>query len=201
MVKLELPFWMKKGELAKLKNASQEFWQLVEKWFSISLSQFDLLTCDLTIVDYVAWQRKIQRLDGEIESVYRKRVNYAFINAQDAGMTRGIYNIFKRLGINVIDIREREPGRDWDIIILELDDYILSDYKELVTLLIDTYGATCRRYDFSVTKRVTQYQHVGSMAWKHQTNVAIPSFIAYGNAYSTPYIISNETAEVIVHGS
>ena len=136
MLKIELPFWMQKGELKKLNNATQSFWDRVEKWLQISLSRFDLMTCDLIFVDHIAWERKISRLDGEIESIYRKRVNYAFINAQDAGMSRGMYNIFERLGIAIFDIKERQPDKDWDIVTIEMSDDILSNHKTLVNLLI-----------------------------------------------------------------
>ena len=94
MIKLTLPFWMNKGELNKLKNASQEFWEKVEIWLKISLTKFDVLTCDLIFVDYIAWERKVTRLEGEDETIYRKRVDFAFVNSQDAGMTKGMFNIF-----------------------------------------------------------------------------------------------------------
>ncbi|MEF1204319.1 phage tail protein [Photobacterium damselae] len=199
MLKLELPFWMNKGELNKLKKASQSFWEQVQSWVSISLTKFDLMTCDLVFVDLIAWERKITRLDGEIESVYRKRVLYAFINAQDAGMTKGMFNIFERLGIPVFDIRERQPGKDWDIVTIELSDDILSDHKPLVNLLIKTYGATCRRYEYSASQIVKQYTHVGTMSCRHNVNIAVPSFIAYGYNHAVPYIVVTETPEIIVH--
>ncbi|GEK13213.1 phage tail protein [Aliivibrio fischeri] len=172
MLKITLPFWMNKRELKKLNLAAQSFWEKVELWFRLPLSKFNLMTCDLIIVDYVAWERKISRLNNEDELIYRKRVQFAFINAQDAGMTRGIYNIFDRLGIPVFDIRERQPGKDWDIVTIEMSDNILSNNKDLINLLVGTYGATCRRYEYSTTNEVKQYVHVGDMSWSHQTFVA-----------------------------
>lgn len=175
MLKIELPFWMNKGELKKLNLAAQGFWETVELWMRISLSKFDLMTCDLIIVDHIAWERKISQLDGEIESIYRKRVQFAFVNAQDAGMNRGIYNIFERLGIPVYDVKERQPGRDWDVVTIEMNDELLSGNKELINLLIQTYGATCRRYEYSVTIETNQYLSVGEMSWTHQTYIALTS--------------------------
>ena len=172
MLKIELPFWMNKGELKKLNSAAQGFWDKVERWMRISLSKFDLMTCDLIIVDHVAWERKISRLDGEIESIYRKRVQFAFINAKDAGMNRGIYNIFERLGIPVYDVKERQPNKDWDIVTIEMNDDILSGNKNLVNLLIQTYGATCRRYEYSVTATTNQYVSVGEMTCSYKTYIA-----------------------------
>ncbi|MDD9174505.1 phage tail protein [Aliivibrio sp. S2TY2] len=175
MLKIELPFWMNKGELKKLNLAAQGFWETVERWMCISLSKFDLMTCDLIIVDHIAWERKISRLDGEIESIYRKRVQFAFVNAQDAGMNRGIYNIFERLGIPVYDVKERQPGKDWDVVTIEMNDELLSGNKELLNLLIQTYGATCRRYEYSITIETNQYLSVGEMSWTHQTYIALTS--------------------------
>ncbi|MEC4728854.1 hypothetical protein HWQ46_25395 [Shewanella sp. D64] len=173
-MKVTLPFWMQKGELDKLRAASQSFWERVHQWMLISLTKFDLLTCDLVFVDCVAWERKITRLDGEGELIYRKRVHYAFENAQDAGMNRGIFNIFERLGIPILGIDERQPGRDWDIVTIEMTDDMLSNQKALINLLIDTYGATCRRYEYGVRTTINQYVHIGEMRWNQSTLVSAP---------------------------
>lgn len=170
---ITLPFWMNKGELKKFIDAAQKFWDKVESWLHIPLTQFDLMTCDLIIVDYVAWQRKIKRLEGEDETIYRKRVDFAYINAQDAGMTKGISNIFKRLDIEILTIKERQPDRDWDIVTIELYDATLSTNKELLNLLLTTYGATCRRYEYNVSNYLDQKTFHGEMIWTHQTHVAV----------------------------
>lgn len=171
MMQITLPFWMSKRELKKLKDASQSFWEKVEMWFRISLTKFDLMTCDLIIVDYVAWERKIERLENEDELIYRKRVDYAFVNAEDAGMTAGIYRIFDRLGVPIYDIKERQPDRDWDIVTLELDSGTLAGQKELINLLIQTYGATCRRYEYNVTNKLPHYTHYGQMTCSYKSNI------------------------------
>lgn len=174
MITLTLPFWMQKGELAKLRRASQSFWEKVDLWLKISLTKFDLLTCDLVFVDCVAWERKITRLEGEDEMIYRRRVHYAFLNAQDAGMNRGMFNIFERLGVPLKDILERQPGKDWDVVTFEFSDDALSTHKNLINLLASTYGATCRRYEYQVTINVAQHVHIGQMAWSHQVHVSTP---------------------------
>lgn len=189
MVRLELPFWMNKGELSKLKNASQLFWENVQKWISISLTKFDIMTCDLIIVDLIAWERNIIRLDGELESVYRKRVLYAFINAQESGMTIGLFNIFERLGIPIYDIRERQPTEDWDIVTIEISDDILSEHRPLINFLVKTYGATCRRYQYSTSQKITQYINFGEMSWIHSINVAeSPQYECNTSQYISQYV-------------
>ncbi|AVI66951.1 phage tail protein [Shewanella sp. WE21] len=174
MITLTLPFWMQKGELAKLRCASQSFWEKVDLWLQLSLTKFDLLTCDLVFVDCVAWERKITRLDGEDEMIYRRRVHYAFLNAQDAGMNRGMFNIFERLGVPLQGILERQPNKDWDVVTIELSDDALSTHKNLINLLVNTYGATCRRYEYQVSTKVVQFVHVGLMQWSHQVYVSTP---------------------------
>lgn len=172
MLQVTLPFWMNKGELKKLAGAAQEFWETVETWMRISLTKHDVMTCDLKIVDYLAWERKVERLKDEPELIYRKRVEYAFVNAQDAGMTAGIYRIFDRLGVTLYSIEERQAGKDWDIVTLEFDDDILSTQKELINLLVSTYGATCRRYEYRSSSKAALTIRYGSTTTHYDYCVA-----------------------------
>ncbi|PWB34671.1 phage tail protein [Pseudomonas sp. SDI] len=148
MIKLKLPFWLEGVELAKLRDAAQSWWERVEEWLRWPLLQLDAETCHLTILDLLAWQRDITRFKGEPESLYRLRVKYAYINAVDAGSVAGMKRILVRLGVGYAEIDERDPDRDWDVIMLRLSDSQLSQNPELLRVLIQQYGRTCRRYDF-----------------------------------------------------
>jgi hypothetical protein len=75
-------------------------------------------------------------------------VKFAFINSVDAGSTAGLMRILRRLGIGYVEIEERLPDRDWDIIQLNLSDSQLSDNPDLLRVIVQQYGRTCRRYDF-----------------------------------------------------
>jgi len=108
----------------------------------------DADTCHLTVLDLLAWQRDISRFKDETESLYRLRVKFAFINAVDAGSTAGLKRILQRLGVGYVEIDERMPERDWDVVLLRLSDSQLSQNPELLRVLIQQYGRTCRRYDF-----------------------------------------------------
>jgi len=112
------------------------------------LLQMDADTCHLTVLDLLAWQRDISRFKDEPESLYRLRVKFAFINAVDAGSTAGLKRILQRLGVGYVEIDERMPDRDWDVVLLRLSDSQLSQNPELMRVLIQQYGRTCRRYDF-----------------------------------------------------
>ena len=148
MIKLKLPFWLDGKELNRLKTASQSWWNKVEGWLQWPLLQMDAETCHLTVLDLLAWQRDISRFKDEPESLYRLRVKFAFINAVDAGSTAGLKRILQRLGVGYVEIDERLPERDWDVVLLRLSDSQLSQNPELMRVLIQQYGRTCRRYDF-----------------------------------------------------
>jgi len=155
VIKLKLPFWLEGVELTKLKNAAQSWWEKVEQWLSWPLLQIDAETCHMTVLDLLAWQRDIQRFQGEPETLYRLRVKYAFINAVEAGSTAGMIRIFQRLGIGYVEIQERLPDQDWDIVSLLLSDSQLSENPVLLRVLIQQYGRTCRRYEFSTITPVS----------------------------------------------
>lgn len=155
MIKLGLPFWLDGPELAKLKAAAQTWWAKVEGWLRWPLLQMDADTCHLTILDLMAWQRDITRFKGEPEALYRLRVKYAFINAVDAGSTAGMKRILQRLGVGYVEIEERHPDRDWDVVLLQLSNTQLAENPELLRVLIQQYGRTCRRYDFVTITPVT----------------------------------------------
>jgi len=148
MIKLDLKFWLAGTELTKLKNAAQGWWEKVEGWLHWPLLQMDADTCHLTMLDLLAWQRDITRFKGEPEALYRLRVKHAFINAVDAGSTAGMKRILVRLGVGYVEIEERMPDRDWDVVLLRFSDTQLSQNPELLRVLIQQYGRTCRRYDF-----------------------------------------------------
>lgn len=155
MIKLKLPFWLEGVELAKFRDAAQSWWERVEDWLRWPLLQLDAEACHLVILDLLAWQRDITRFKGEPESLYRLRVKYAYINAVDAGSVAGMKRILVRLGVGYAEIEERDPDRDWDVIMLRLSDSQLSQNPELLRVLIQQYGRTCRRYDFITITPVT----------------------------------------------
>ncbi|MNJ80770.1 hypothetical protein D3C77_792720 [compost metagenome] len=47
------------------------------------------------------------------------------------------------------------PDRDWDVVLLRLSDSQLSENPELMRVLIQQYGRTCRRYDFVTFTPIT----------------------------------------------
>ncbi|MCE1054117.1 phage tail protein [Pseudomonas alloputida] len=155
MIKLKLPFWLEGKELSKLRDAAQAWWNQVETWMNWPLLQLDAETCHLTVLDLLAWQRDIQRFQGEPENLYRLRVKYAFINAVDAGSVAGTVRIFQRLGVGYVEIEERIDGVDWDVVRLHLSDGQLSANPVLLRVLIQQYGRTCRRYEFATITPVS----------------------------------------------
>lgn len=150
MINLKLPFWNSQGSTELLRKTAQGFWEKIEAGLRWSLTQTNPETCTLAVLNLMAWQRGIDRFKGEPLNLYRKRVRWAYANAADAGSTAGIKRIFIRLGVGYIEVDERTPARDWDIITLRMSDGQLAGNTELLKFIIETYGRTCRRYEFEV---------------------------------------------------
>jgi len=137
MIDIKLPFWLDGAELTKLKQAAKTYWDKVETWLSWPLTQLDAETCTLGMLDLLAWQRDIERMKEEPESLYRLRVKYALVNAQDAGSVAGIKRIFSRLGVGTVEVEERDPLKDWDVITLHLSDDQLAQNPDLLDRILD----------------------------------------------------------------
>lgn len=172
MIKLSLRFWLGGVELEKLTAAAQSWWEKVEGWLRWPLLQLDADNCHLVVLDLLAWQRDITRFKDEPEALYRLRVKYAFINAVDAGSTAGMKRILQRLGVGYVEIEERMPDRDWDVVLLRFSDSQLSQNPELLRVLIQQYGRTCRRYDFVTLTPVKLWVAVVDFNDDQQTLVA-----------------------------
>lgn len=176
-----LPVWMNRGDAVRLKNALFAFWQRVHGWISWPLTQTDPLTCSEPILNLRAWQYDIRRFNGEPLSLFRLRVKFAFINAQDSGSTVGFVRIFERLKIGRVVLHERNPGIDWDVILLTLTAQQVSEHIELLGIIIRQYGRTCRRYRYQVRLLIHVYMysgfiHGGYMAFTASTYTKNTSF-------------------------
>lgn len=150
MITLKLPPWLNGQTITTLKESLTRWWDKVERWINWPLTQMDTETCAMGILDLLAWQRDITRFHAEPEWLYRKRIKFAVANAKDAGSTAGIKRIFIRLGVGYVEVEERVPGRDWDVIQIKLTDSQLSENPELLRILLEMYGRTCRRYEFTL---------------------------------------------------
>lgn len=158
---LRLPSWMNRGEPAKLLRAARAFWRWVHGWLVWPLRQLDAATCTVALLHILAYQRDIARFDGEPLDLFRKRVMYAFINARDAGSVAGFVAIFERLGVGYVEILERQPGIDWDVIRVRVTDGQVAGNPDLLMQIIRQYGRTCRRYRFEVTNNSSLQLRVG----------------------------------------
>lgn len=159
--RLHLPSWMDKGEPAKLLAALCRFWSGVHGWLTWPLQQLDAETCTEGLLAILAYQRDIHRFNGEPLDLFRKRVKFAFINAKDAGSVAGFIAIFERLGVGYIELLERQPDIDWDVIILRVTDSQIAKNEDLLLNIIRQYGRTCRRYRFEVIVSNTLNMNVG----------------------------------------
>jgi len=149
MLNLKLPNWLSGDDNIQLLEVFQLWWQRVEGWLRETVNQVDVDACSLGLLVLIGWERDVVRFFGEPESLFRLRVKYAFQNNVDAGSVVGIQRIFERLGIGYVEVLERQPNKDWDVIVLQLSNEQLSGNQELLKLLLTKYGRTCRRYEFN----------------------------------------------------
>lgn len=150
LASMALPSWMNKGEPQALLRTARTYWAEVYSWITWPLRQFDPLTCIELVLNLIAYDRDITRFSGEPLTLYRKRVAYAFVNARDAGSVDGFINIFSRLGIGYVELVERQPDIDWDVILVRVTDSQIASNTQLMIQIIQQYGRTCRRYQFEV---------------------------------------------------
>lgn len=144
-------FWMGQGELARLARALWHYWQAVGEALRLPLQQHDPLSAPLGIVRLMAWERDITPLEREDEQIFRVRVAYAYAFSRDGGETGGFHRMFDALGIDWVEIREREDPEQWDVVTIETADSALAQKNWLMNAMIRQYGRTCRRYRFNVT--------------------------------------------------
>jgi hypothetical protein len=149
MINIQLPFWLNDENAEALKAAAQQFWQKIAGHSQWQLSQVDPLTCTEAVLDLLAWEKDVERLPLETLEMFRLRVNYAYINAQDAGSVAGMLAIFERLNIDIIDMYERHYVDDWDVITIQVTEQQLSENNDLFNQIIAQYGRTCRRYELT----------------------------------------------------
>lgn len=176
----QLPWWMDGKTLTDnlkephfLANGVMAFWTRVRGWLLYPLAQLDPMSCSEPLLSVLAWDRDITRFKDEPTALFRKRVKYAFVNARDAGEKAGFIRIFQRLGIGQIEIDERVPNRDWDVITLRLSDSQLSENADLLAVLIQHYGRTCRRYEYQIITPTDFTLDAAPLDWEHQCHVAV----------------------------
>lgn len=171
-IKINLPWWMSGPELSKLKAAAQNWLDYLLTIAQWPLGQLDAREADEGIVRLIAWQRGIDRFNGESLEMFRLRVFHAYANAKDAGSVIGFTQIFKRLNLGYLEQVERQPDKDWDVIILNVSDSTTSQNPEFMNWLIQTYGRTCRRYEWNVITVLTLSVKSAAFDWDQSTSIA-----------------------------
>lgn len=148
MIEIKLPFWFNGKEVNKVKSLFEKWWQIGLELVTFPLQIFDVLTAPEWLVHLIAYQRDIERFKGEPLELFRKRVHFAYINAEEAGSVEGFKKIFERLGIGEVELIERFDEVNWDVIRLKLTDEQIANHATLLTSIVRKYGRTCRRYEY-----------------------------------------------------
>lgn len=168
-------FWMDGANAQALCLAAQQWFQRLGDAAIWPVRQCDAMTCSLLVLDLLAWQRGVTRYEGEPERLYRLRVKYAYANGRDAGGTAGWKRIFTRLELGGLELAERVVGQDWDRVGIIADDSKFPDQQDVLEIIINDYGRTCRRYYFDSRIPVTATAYVGRFSWDQETVSAVMS--------------------------
>lgn len=172
MITIKLPFWLDGQQLNKLKAGATEWWNRVATWLQWPMGQFDPLTCTAPMLTLLAYQRDVERYAGESEELFRKRVAFAYINAEDSGQKAGFSRIFERLGIGYVEQLERFDNVNWDVIGLVLSNAQLSSNTDLLMKIVLKYGRTCRRYTFTTITPVPEETTCFGVGHVYQYSIA-----------------------------
>ena len=166
---ITLPWWMDGAELSILKTSAKIFWseiQGVAKW---PFLQIDPATCSTPILSLLAWQRDIPHFPDESLEQFRLRVIHAYANAYDSGSVAGFQRIFERLQLGYVELEERHPDKDWDIIVLRVSDSVVAQQPEYMSWIIQKYGRTCRRYEWDIITPDTLHINYAEFGADYQT--------------------------------
>ena len=141
-----LPFWMKGPEAQAAARALETFWARPEAWLQEALGQTDIRTCSSAALALHALDRGIPRFPGESEASWRNRVLHALLAAIESGSRKGLESILTSIGLLNFTITERDPGQDWDVILIDLNPSQLSLDSDSLNEALHFWGRLCRRY-------------------------------------------------------
>lgn len=164
----QLPIWLTEKNATALAKVAQSYWQEIESYLFWWLEQQHSENAQTAILDLLAWERGINRLPDEALALYGLRVKHAFANATDAGSNVGMEQIFKRLGFGFIQVNERVPGFDWDMVEIAMLEDEFSGKEQLVNEVIKQYGRTCRRYFLSAMATVNTTDAIGLVEYDQE---------------------------------
>ena len=161
-LKEKLPFWLKGSQAVKFADAAKAFFTRWETWLNEAVAQADISNCSTAALAEHAKDRTIDRLPGELESVWRTRVKSAFTSASQAGSRRGFEQILAAHNVQNFSVEERVAGLDWDIILVNLDPDSLSIASETLLKIFSRWGRPTRR--FSIGHSIVNPVYLGSGA-------------------------------------
>ncbi|MCH5144112.1 phage tail protein [Desulfovibrio sp. UIB00] len=194
-----LSFWMNGAESTKLGKAAHAWFSMLGKAAAWSLDNRDPMTCDERTLNLLAWERCVRRYPGEPERLYRLRVTHAYANARDSGQTAGWGRIFERLELGGLSLAERVPGQDWDRVGIIADDSQFPDQQNVLEIIIEDYGRTCRRYYFDSRIPIPALAHVGRFSWHQETVEAAMSNRAIADAGARLAVFDHHAATLEAH--
>ena len=159
-------------EARKLESACAGVFELLDKAIHVP-GQLDALKCPPEALPLLAWAAGINRIKNEPDESFRRRIYFAYANAKDAGSNAGLKRIFERLAVGLVEIQERLPGYDWDMVHVSVTDEQLANIPGLIDAVLAQYGKTCRRYTIQAMDVATCYLGVTHVDHNMDMDVAI----------------------------
>ena len=163
----QIAIWLNKGYAEKLVKAASNYWEESRNYVMWAVSQSEDFQNKEPILGLLAWERLTTRLPNESNALYSKRVQHALVNTIDAGEMASVKRIFERLGLEVLNVRERIDGRDWDVIAIDMSDTTLANANLLLPEIIQLYGRTCRRYELTVHNKAMAQLNMNNLLVQH----------------------------------
>lgn len=178
----QIATWLNKGYAEKLVKAAAGYWEQSRNYVMWAVNQKADLKNEEPVLSFLAWERLTTRLLDEPAELYSKRIQHALVNTIDAGEMVSVKRIFERLGLEVLNVRERIDGRDWDVIAIDMSDTTLANANALIPELIQLYGRTCRRYELTVHNRVLAQLSMSNLLVQHDhTHIFSPTTLTAQN--------------------
>lgn len=155
--RIRLRFWQSGERLTQISNLLDEWFDRMQASFKKVAFDTDPETCSYSLAVLTGRARGIERLPGEPEPLFRRRVKYALSNALNAGSAAGFEVIFRNLGLGSIEQEERRVDADWDIIFITVDESVFALMPEaLFGEIVRLHGLTCRRYALDARAELKQ---------------------------------------------
>ena len=139
----DLPLWLRGPQAQHLAVALRAFFERVLTTCQHANRQWQSARAQGIALDLLAAERSVQRVHGEPEGLYRKRIQAAYASARTAGSKPGLQHTLRLWGLMAVVLERDEHRLGLDIIVVGFSGAWSQD---TVFQLLNLHGRACRRY-------------------------------------------------------